>query len=282
MINVFNESEIINRVNFLRNIGSSFEFYHGSKSSKIVFPDGSKETYLTNIVDKKIFICSKKIAKQVKESKILDDLEVPESEYFSNQMALPECKNTRVINIDIKNAYPSILKNLGIIDKKTLKWLNSFHKLDKLATLGILARKKVCWTYKDGKLDNVHVDRADTKNIFFYCVHKIDNLLQDLMKIAHVYGIFYWVDGIYLYEDTPDEVLQELIERIEEDNLEYHYDLCSQFTIERKHDFLDISFFKEDQKKHFCFRDKKIDENWKSFLKFLMREEEKKQIEKYE
>ena len=282
IINVFKEKQIIDRVNFLSSIGSTFDFYHGSKSSKIIFPDGTKETYLTKLVDKKIFVCAKKIAKQVEESNILDNLEIPESDYFNNQVALPECLNTRVINIDIKNAYPSILKNLGIIDKKTLNWLNSFGKLDKLTTLGILAKKKVKWKYVDGIIDKIETEQANTKNIFFYCVHKIDNLLKDLMEISSVYGIFYWVDGIYLFDDTPDHILQEIIDRIEEENLEYHYDICTEFTIKRHEDLIDISFFKEDCKKYFSFRDKKVDESWKSFLKFLIREDEKKQMKQYE
>lgn len=280
VINVFKEKQIIDRVNFLRQIGSTFDFYHGSKSSKIIFPNGKKETYLTKIVNKKIFVCAKSIAKQVEESKILEGLEMPESDYFNNGPALPECLNTRVINIDIKNAYPSILKNLGIIDKKTLNWLNTFGKLDKLTTLGILAKKKVLWKYVDGKINKIETEQANTKNIFFYCVHKIDSLLKDLMEISNAYGIFYWVDGIYLYENTPDHVLQEIIDRIEEENLEYHYDICTEFSIKRHEDIIDISFFKEDCKKYFSFRDKKVDDSWKSFLKFLIREDNKKQMEK--
>ena len=270
MKQVFDETTIVNRVKFLSKIGCTFDYYSGSKSAKIVFENGQKEKYVVKSISKKVFTCSKMIAKQVRESKILDNLEIQNASYFQNQTALPEIKKLRVLNIDIKNAYPSVLKNLNILDKKTLGWLNSFPKLDKLATLGMLAKRKTVFKYRNGVVEEVISEQENTKNIFFYCVSKIDLLLQDLMLIGGESAIFYWVDGIYLFDDTPDDILQKIIDRIESENLEYHFDFCKDFQIKRYKNKLDIQFTKEESNKHFRFRDRTTEKTWGSFLKYLL------------
>lgn len=113
----------------------------------------------------------------------------------------------RVINIDIKKAYPYAFYNMGLISSNTLKYMldldASGHKIARLKGMGILAKRKLINKYSSGKHRAFEIqDNEYLRACFFNACKIIDDIMLKCCKIAGKHLLFYWVDGIYVNSEA--------------------------------------------------------------------------------
>tara|TARA_E500000318_G_scaffold23707_1_gene24054 strand:- start:1849 stop:2688 length:840 start_codon:yes stop_codon:yes gene_type:complete len=229
--------------------------------------------FVSKPMNKPTFLVSQMLYSAVKKSNILGKIKPQDSKYFQTYHHIKDIFDQEVLNIDIKNAYPTVLKNLGIADEKLLKRLSQLSKPNRLACLGMLAQQKTTYQYKGTKIVNSFTKEKETRPLFLYLVQKIDNLMQEIAMIAGEYFIFYWVDGIYLRSDIPDSILNEITKKIKQDNYRYHFDILTEFNIWQDGDKLLVLFKKDGKEKTFQLRDSQKEENWKNLLEHLVNQD---------
>lgn len=278
--NVFKKSynSVTYRLNFLISIGAKFELENSNYTSTFI-TDNIRTTYITQNIGKRSFYAHSKIKsmliknntdiKEIKNRPIFGNANL----YFDSRDYIEPFNSERVINIDIKNAYPQTMFNEGFIDKELFDYMNTLKKKDKLASLGMLATKKVILKYHKGNIYDSDLIENKYRPIFFLLVKTIDQIMQICKQIAGDYFIFYWVDGIYFRENTPEYILSEILEFIQSLNYQVYTDLLYQFNLVKTNKLITISFFKNSKNglepKVFKFPDKKINENVNNFINSL-------------
>lgn len=154
----------------------------------------------------------------------------------------------KVLNIDIKSAYPNCLLNNGFIDKKTFnyiekevrqkirenfakrnkiklseisaedeKWLKDRWKEVRLKSVGMLATRTLDVSYVKGKYgksvwkNTTLEENKYLRSIFLFAQYEIGRIMT---KIAKAYGkdfLFMWVDGIYVKREAGTEKAHKIL-----------------------------------------------------------------------
>ena len=234
-----------------------------------------KQTYkfVAKPMNKPTFLVSQMLYTAVKKSDILKKINPSKSKYFKTYNHQKDIFDAEVLNVDIKNAYPTVLKNLGIANEKLLKRLSQLSKQNRLACLGMLAQQKTTYQYRGSKIINSFTVEKDTRPLFLYLVQKIDNLMQEIAILKGDYFIFYWVDGIYFRSDIPDAILNKICNKIKADNYRYHFDKLEDFNIWNDGDKLFVLFKKDGKEKTFQLRDSEKEQNWRDLLQHLVNQD---------
>lgn len=112
-------------------------------------------------------------------------------------------KLPRVVNIDIKKAYPWAFYNLGFIGKPVLKYLLDLDakgkKISRLKGMGVLAKRKLVNRYSAGKLRKSEIrDDEYLRACFFNACKVVDDIMLKCCEVAGRDMLFFWVDGIYI------------------------------------------------------------------------------------
>lgn len=201
------------------------------KNEKVIIAEGS-----TRI---KTFAASKKIIADYLESNIiLENIPVDAVKYYKYKQQ--EFHYDLAILIDIKAAYPTVLKNTGIIKEETYNYLMELPKLDRLKAIGMLASEKLRFVFNKGKLIRTEKSsEAAYKDIYFYAAYETGEILHELSMLNRQDFLFYWFDGIYIKSNWL--YAAEIMKRLKEKNYEFS-----------------VSWIKD-------FKSKKINENLKFY-----------------
>lgn len=156
----------------------------------------------------------------------------------------------QVINIDLKSAYATALYKKDFIRDITFQYLSKISKLDRLASVGMLASKKHIFKY-DGNNKLLGYKKIVNKyeNFFFFCVQEVQNIMQDLRILSGANYLFTWVDGIYL-QPEPGAII-DLCNYLEDRGYPFKIETLQNFTVTVKAAKIEITFFKDGQKKYF-------------------------------
>lgn len=153
-----------------------------------------------------------------------------------------------VINIDLKSAYATVLHNSKMITHETFKYLSKIPKMDRLASVGMLAGKKYVFSYNE-KNELVEYNKITSKyeGFFYYCVKETERIMNDLQIIAAQDYLFTWVDGIYIKADAA--CLIEIEEYLKTVNFRYTIEPLKNFKVEVRRNKVAIQFDKFSAKK---------------------------------
>jgi hypothetical protein len=260
--------DVRNRIHALRSIGATFKVHQTNYTTTIVFPDDSKELYLTTLRSLNVFKANKLIQKEAVPQYIEADFEGRCEYYDINSEKVMELRLSRaqVYNIDLKAAYPSILRGYGLISDKTYRILLKMDKLDRLASIGMFASRKTIFTIKNGHFMNVTEEQGDYKNIFFLPAYVTDEIMKGCREIIGYNDfIFYWFDGIYF---TNRNKVKEVSEWIRKNyNIDLREVFLEDFRAEDEGDIIKIEFKERSKgKKTFSLPKKETIRNHKSII----------------
>lgn len=156
----------------------------------------------------------------------------------------------KVINIDLKSAYATALYNSKFISEPTYNYLGRIPKLDRLASVGMLASKKYVFDYDSaGDLKSFHKQTNELENFFFYCVKCVEEVMNELQMIAEHNYLFTWVDGIYIKYDLDS--LMNILEALDRLNYRYTVETLEDFKLKIANEKVKLSFNKEGKPKFF-------------------------------
>lgn len=114
---------------------------------------------------------------------------------FNHERALP----SRAVCVDIRAAYPTTLRNLGIIDSKAFGMLMALPKADRLKAVGMLAATKYRQEFEQGRaVTGIERDAAPTSWAFFTICHEVGRVMERLREELGAAFLHFWVDGVFV------------------------------------------------------------------------------------
>lgn len=256
-------NEIEKQIKFLESEKKSFKIINSNYTTTIDFMNGNKDKYITSPMSKSSFVGYNKIRSDLKKLNIEPEgifqkyNLTKENKYFDSLQGIEPFQMDKVFNIDLKGAYPQTLLNFNFISNDTFDFLNGLDKKDKLASLGMLASRKVCTTFIDGQPQKMDIVDNYYRNIFFLLVKKVDEIMTKVSNYAGSDFIFFWVDGIYLKPSNEFSVFN-IQEDLLKEGYETHFEELENFNLKRSEDKILIDFLKDGNKKEFNFNDKNI------------------------
>jgi len=160
------------------------------------------------------FVASSQLKKEVRKFLEKNQVRQARPEYFGvkevKTFVLPE-----VYNIDLTAAYLYVLKNLEIISNGLFDKLLNLPKIDRLASIGTLASKKLIFSYDqngDLKEEAQIIEDKELSNVFYLCVEEVNLLMNICRDLLGDDFIFYWVDGIYFKNKNQLDLLHKHLE----------------------------------------------------------------------
>lgn len=258
----------ITRQNFFVEIGNySVNFLGPDKAKKGQPKLITEERTFKTFAAAKMIIRDAKIAVKWNEIKGL----TYETDNFGIVGGIENCYAPEIINIDIKNAYPTCLRNEKLISIQTFNYLSKLSKLDRLAAIGMCAKSSVIFEYEGGKLMDYEPVESETKNIFFHTLSTIQKLMVQAAGIAGEYYIYHWVDGIYLRPETPPGIITQIKALFLSLYYETTIEVYKDFICTRNGEDIKIQFITSvGRKKIFRFYDNNFDKNFKLLKKSLI------------
>lgn len=189
--------------------------------------------------------------------------------YWNLEDDVQDFELEHVINIDITSCYAYTLKTAQLISQKTLDVLLRLDKQDRLPAVGMLAYNRRVFKYDSGILVDVDQDKSPWCSIFFYVIWKVQQLFMDLKDMSESYYIFHWVDGLFLFPDIPQYLLDQIEERISSEGYLLKYESCRNFKFRRQGKVLSINFDKAGEPKDYLIRDAYYEQHFNRIVRAL-------------
>ena len=237
----------------------NFKIHH-AKYSTIIEIGKSKMRFCTQTYNPKVFQCNSRIKGELNRNPKAQEL--LKGSYstlnFGSKPGLKPGSYGKAINLDISGAYPQCLLNHELISKKTYDWLMSLDKKERLPAIGMIAKKKIIYSYENGELQDVSEETGKYQKIFFFIVSEIDRIMNECLKIAGDYYLMHWVDGIFLEHKTPRRLVRYIEQVFKDNKYNYKFEPVSYLDIKRDNMHLEIDMMKKDVRKQFRFIDNNI------------------------
>ena len=185
----------------------------------IIDQSGNKIIVSPNFTANNTFIASKKIVSDYEKSGIhLENIPTSVIKYynFNNKPFFYD----RAILIDINAAYPTALKNTGIITEETFNFLMRLKKIQRLKAIGMLASIKTIYEFEKTELIATRkTDKKEFADIYYYASYEIGEILQKCSTINKNDFLFFWFDGIYI---KPNWIYAtEIMELLKKNNFNF-------------------------------------------------------------
>lgn len=262
-------SNLFEFVDILKKAKQNFVFENSNYTAKII-TEKTEITFTTKNLNVTAFIGANKIKSDLKNytKNNIPNINAHDLEYY--QQNLIEQKLNYVANFDLTKAYPSILFNDGFISLTTFEYLCGIGKTQRLASIGMLARKKNIITFENGKAKNFEINKKETSPIFYHLVQKTNFIISEIRKLDEINFLFSWVDGIYFEVKTQNEI-DYLNFKINEIcniyNMKFKYELLNNYESYIENNCFRISFWKGDNEKRFTIPTNEIRASYEFYKK---------------
>lgn len=193
------------------------------------------------------------------------------TENYSNMESEADFDLDHAINIDISACYPYTLYIHKLISQETLEYLLKLEKNERLPAIGMIAYQRLRYRYRNGVLYDIQHEKGDFQNVFFWIIETVNRLFLDIKELAGNYYIMHWVDGVFLFPDIPQHLLDAIEKAITSWGYIIKYESCRDFTFRRDGKKIEISFNKGGEPKLYRFEDSNWRHEYNQILKDLHR-----------
>lgn len=201
---------------------------HISNYMTTIILKGHKEKWVMNKLSNRTFAAYAKVMADIKD-KPIPKISATDQIYFEHDFKQP-CKINSVINIDLKSAYAAILYRDRYISKETYDYLCNCQKRERLAGVGMIAKKSTIYYVENGVAVNSVPVVSPTAGIFFYAVKKTYEIMSLLKKHCGENYLFTWADGIYFLPD--DKIVGKCIKELKNHDFDFHVDYLKDFDVQ--------------------------------------------------
>lgn len=211
---------------------ANFEVWQTNYTTTVFYPDTNyKHKFILKDLQKSVFFLHQKMKKQILENAKPSFWQID----FEKNISLFSCSENynkkwsrKIVNIDLKNAYPTALKRAGLIDAKLFEYIGKFDKLARLQAIGMFASRKTIFEYLQGYLVKIDSTENKTKNAYFFAANATDRIMREARKICGDKFLFYWFDGIYF------EPSKKVISKLNDFFLNNHIDAKTELITDLK------------------------------------------------
>lgn len=230
---------------FLQDSKIPFELECSNYTIAISASDELQQKFVANMQSNRTFAAFAKIKSNVKDKPVplinKDDIV-----YFIHDFKQSSFIS-KVINIDLKSCYATVLFNDGMITEDTFKYLSRLNKQERLASVGMLASRKKKFSFSSNSdIYDFSEKVSPTSAFFFYAVKRTYEIMTDLRNIIGNSYLFTWVDGIYFSDETKVAECREYLAQI---NFKYTIDELKDFDLRVLDKKILLLFKKWDNKK---------------------------------
>jgi hypothetical protein len=190
------------------------------------------------------FAAYNKIVKNIKPFKKSVDIDF--IKYYNTGFIRDKMYFNKIYQVDITNCYPSILYNEELIDIETYNYIQTLDKKDKLAAIGMMAKRHNVFNFDNGKIISFKVESSNYSDYFFYCVQRTFEIINETKQIINEDYLFSWVDAIYFSSFDNISKIQNYLKR--NFNLKSKVLELNNFSVELKKDFFHVRYIKDGKK----------------------------------
>jgi hypothetical protein len=248
---IMNAEAVTTYIDYHKKMNLPFKIILSTYTTRII-SDYCDIYFMRNEQSNRVFSAYAKVKKDVKQSKV-KKINVSNLQYYSHNFPHNDFYSDIIYNIDIKSAYASILYNDGYITRETFNYLKKLPKMDRLASVGMLAGKKNVFNInQDGNIISEETIISETSDYFFYCVKRTSEIINQATKYLGEGFLFSWVDGIYFLENEKSsynagKIFKEYF--YDEYKLLSTFETLKNFEVTGHNDFYNCKYIKEDKKK---------------------------------
>lgn len=238
-------------LDFMIKTGNHFILTASNYSMKIehLEDDFLDRKYIATDQSKRTFAAFSKLKHDLKEKEV-PRIDPSTLTYFQHDFR-GDMYVERVINIDLKSAYATILYNDGFISEETFRYLGSASKKERLASVGMLASRKRIFNFHKGEpIGEPEENVSPNAGFFFHAVKRTYEIMSELKRIVGQRYLYTWVDGIYFLPGT-DEALADCMQYLTDIDIKYSLDYLTEFEVLVQSDNVRVQFKKEGKRKIF-------------------------------
>ena len=239
-----------------------------SSYSTIIETETNQVRFITNNYSNAVFMAAQKIKSDVTKSDLGKSIMAGHyaTANYDSANGQPDGKWDKIINIDITSAYATCLLNSNLISKETYLFLQKIPKTERLPAMGMLARNQLIINFEKGEPISNERFTADTAQIFFYIISEINKMMQTVMQMAGDHFLFYWVDGIFLKQDIPVKLLDQIENVFLHKNYSVKYESVKDLEWKREEDSVVITMIKNGENKRYAFKDRNYSKNFDALM----------------
>lgn len=239
-----------------------------SSYSTIIETETNQVRFITNNYSNAVFMAAQKIKSDVTKSDLGKSIMAGHyaTANYDSANGQPDGKWDKIINIDITSAYATCLLNSKLISKETYLFLQKIPKTERLPAMGMLARNQLIINFEKGEPISNERFTADTAQIFFYIISEINKMMQTVMQMAGDHFLFYWVDGIFLKQDIPVKLLDQIENVFLHKNYAVKYESVKDLEWKREEDSVVITMIKNGENKRYAFKDRNYSKNFDALM----------------
>lgn len=207
--------------------------------------------YITSERSKRVFAGYKKIESDIKRWTANENPQTSmnELQFYNIVKGTKNIFLPTVYCLDLTAAYASVLKNDFFISDETYKYIKQLTKLDRLASVGMLASKKTIFQYDESNnLVNHEIKLSETAPYFYYSVKRTYEIIADMIGMLKGSYLFSWVDGIY-FDDYSK--IDKLVSYLNQSGYECKVDVLRNFDFCNGKSYTHISFLHNGKVKEF-------------------------------
>jgi len=239
-----------------------------SSYSTIIETETNQVRFITNNYSNAVFMAAQKIKSDVTKSELGKSIMAGHysTSNYDSANGQPDGKWDKIINIDITSAYATCLLNSKLISKETYLFLQKIPKTERLPAMGMLARNQLIINFEKGEPVSNERFTADTAQIFFYIISEINKMMQTVMQMAGDHFLFYWVDGVFLKQDIPVKLLDQIENVFLHKNYAVKYESVKDLEWKREEDSVVITMNKNGENKRYAFKDRNYSKNFDALM----------------
>ena len=239
-----------------------------SSHSTVIETETNQIRFVTSTYSNAVFMAAQKIKADVKNSDLGKSIMAGtySTANYDSANGQPDGKWQSVINIDITSAYATCLLNSKLISKETYLFLQKIPKTERLPAMGMLARNQLIINFEKGVPTTNERFTAETAQVFFYIISEINKMMQKVMQMAGDYFLFYWVDGIFLKQDIPTNLLEQIESVFLHNNYAVKYESVKDLEWKREEDSVIITMNKNGEPKRYAFKDRNYSKNFDALM----------------
>lgn len=217
-------------ININKKMRATFEVWQTNYTTTIFYPEtGYKHKFVLRDLHKSVFFLFAKMKKQISENAKKEFWTMN----FEKDLNLFDCSpkekwSKKIVNIDLKNAYPTALFRANLIDAEMFEYIGKFNKLARLQSIGMFASRKTVFDYLQGYLIDITQTESETKNAYFFAANATDKIMKAAKNICGDSFLFYWFDGIYF------EPKKEVLSNLNDFFLSHHIDAKTELITDLK------------------------------------------------
>jgi hypothetical protein len=209
-------------VKFLENSGIPFEveYTHGRRTVK---SELGTQSFVRGNISKKGMNFIKVIKNKILKSGVVEKIPKKTQKelglqymQFNKKYIGTEFKKGKIIELDLNSAYWDAAYKLGVIAKDDYFKGLSYGKVERLASLGTLAKysKRRVFDGKKYHKSELVDGSENTRHVWFAISNEVDQVMQKCLKALKDEAVFYWVDALFFMNNKENkEKLKKIIDK---------------------------------------------------------------------